>query len=153
MFEIEINVAQESDLYNPYDSRMLMPSDDLIGYVTKRLEERPFGEKVHLVFTGDEIDKDRLKRAMDASRKAQKEKLVKERKMAIINSIRLLLIGIVFVVVGISLSEVMSEVVAAVVSTIGSFSIWEAANQWIKELPALRFRSRMCEVLGDYTIQ
>ncbi|SDB50072.1 hypothetical protein [Butyrivibrio sp. INlla16] len=152
MFEIEVKVEQESDLYNHFDSRELMPSDDLIAYISNRLEERPLGEKIALSFTGAEIDKEKFKRAMDDFRKIQTRKLVKERQRALANSIRLLITGIIFVIAGITLAGVMNEVVAAVVSTIGSFSIWEAANKWLQVLPALRMKSHVYEVLSDYTL-
>ncbi len=31
---------------------------------------------------------------------------------------------------------------AAIVSTIGSFPVWEAANVWIQEFPAIRAKER-----------
>lgn|GEM_PF-2549995 len=41
----------------------------------------------------------------------------------------------------------------AIVSTIGSFSIWEAADRWIIEIPRLNVISRRVLLLTDFEIR
>ena len=47
----------------------------------------------------------------------------------------------------------MGGVTAAIVSTIGSFAIWEAAAAWIEEMPQIRVRSRILTLLAEAEIR
>ena len=69
------------------------------------------------------------------------------------NSIRLLIIGILFIVIGISSSNHVNPVIAAIVSTIGSFSVWEASAEWIETLPALRKKEKVLKRIADAEIR
>ena len=59
-----------------------------------------------------------------------------------------MIIGAIFIVIGIAFAPKMNEVAAAIISTIGSFSVWEASAQWIEALPALRKKDRILGMLS-----
>ena len=67
-------------------------------------------------------------------------------------ALRLLGIGVAFVLIGIAFSRSMGEVAAAIVSTIGSFSIWEASAVLIEEMPVIAARERILAMLGEAEI-
>ena len=46
----------------------------------------------------------------------------------------------------------MGEVAAAIVSTVGSFAIWEASAVWIEEMPAIAARERILARLKEAEI-
>lgn len=79
-----------------------------------------------------------------SSRRNRREK-IKYR----INAVRLLVIGIVFILAGLLLSSRVNEVVAAIISTIGSFSVWEASAIWIEKLPVLKKRERLLQMFAE----
>ena len=59
---------------------------------------------------------------------------------------------IAFVLIGVAFSHTMGEVTAAIVSTIGSFAIWEAAAIWIEEMPVIAAMDRFLALPGDAEI-
>ena len=50
----------------------------------------------------------------------------------------LLIIGILFIAFSISLADKINVIVLEIISTIGSFSIWEAANSWLLESKSIK---------------
>ena len=42
-FEIDLNIAKESDLYNPLDPTGRTISSDIMGYIDEQLEDRELG--------------------------------------------------------------------------------------------------------------
>ena len=59
------------------------------------------------------------------------------------SAIRLLVIGILFILAGIFFSAGVNEVISAIIVTVGSFSVWEASAVWIETLPVLRKRDKI----------
>ena len=57
-----------------------------------------------------------------------------------------------FVLIGIAFARNMGEVTAAIVSTVGSFSIWEASAVWIEEMPVIAARERILAMLREAEI-
>ena len=143
MYEIRVKIDREEDLYCGFDESGLTLSNDVLAYITKALEGLDRGEKLRLCFVSAlDLDEERLETAI-ARYMASVEQGVKRRKHSSwLNSLRLLFIGVVFVVLGLALQGKMGAVAAAIVSTIGSFSVWEAANVWIQEFPAIRAKER-----------
>jgi hypothetical protein len=152
MFEIEIKVENEEDLYNPFDNRNRTLSDDFVNYIITCLKDRSFKEETRLVIMGNKIDTKKLETAMQSAYESKRRLLKIERRAYQFKCLRLLFIGILFVVIGIAFAGKMNEVVGAIVSTIGSFSIWEAANIWIEELPELRLKRRLIETFESFEV-
>lgn len=66
---------------------------------------------------------------------------------------RLLGIGVLFIVLGILIAGQVNSVMAAIISTIGSFSVWEASAVWIETLPSLRKKERLLRRLAEAEIR
>jgi len=64
-----------------------------------------------------------------------------------LSAVRLLLIGILFILIGLAFAPKLKEVLAAIISTVCSFSIWEAAAEWIETFPALIRNEKVLNVL------
>lgn len=154
MFDINIYIENESDIYNSFDKNHLHVSEDLRAYISDRLKERPIGEKVRFVFSSpNTIDKEQVKKAFDQFMEELANRLEKERKQSLFQCLRLLLIGVLFVVIGVISEPYTNTVIAAIISTIGSFSIWEAANRWLIELPNIKVMNRMASFLKVYELE
>ena len=148
MFEIRVKIDREEDLYCGFDEAGLTLSDDVLEYITKSLEDRRRGEKLRLNFvSGLDLDEDRLERAIGLYMQSVERSVKRLRRSSWLNSLRLLAIGVVFIVLGLVFTDRMGAVAAAIVSTIGSFSVWEAANVWIQEFPAIRAKERAVSFL------
>ena len=61
-------------------------------------------------------------------------------------------IGVLFIAVSLILEKRIPVVWFTVLSTIGAFSIWEAASIWIVRNPALRLNRKMVSKIRDDTI-
>lgn len=153
MYEIKIYVTNEEEIYNRFDNTKNTLSSDLTNYIMAAMEDRPIGEAIRIVFSSqDYIDSVILERAFVNYFKSLEKRLKKEKNRSFLQSMSLLIIGIIFVIIGVVLGDNISVVLATIISTIGSFTIWEAANRWIIELPRLRIENRILHFLQDYEI-
>ncbi len=148
MFEIRVKIDREEDLYCGFDEAGLTLSDDVLAYMIKALEGRRAGEKLRLCFVSAlDLDEDRLERAIGQYMRSVECSVRRLKRSSWLNSLRLLAIGVIFIVLGLVFTDKMGAVAAAIVSTIGSFSVWEAANVWIQEFPAIRAKERAVSFL------
>lgn len=153
-FVIPIRVSNESVLYDTFDPSGKKLSEELNTYLMDMLEDRRMGESVCLELVGNRsvnIERFRHSYTQYIDELIQRNK--KERLRQSANALRLLLIGIVFVMIGLIFARSMGEVTAAIVSTIGSFAIWEASAIWIEKMPLLTARDRQLAALADAEIR
>ena len=151
-FEIKIIVNDESELYSPFDPDKRILSDDLIAYLSDRYQEKEIGKKTVLVFEGVEIVAKNLESALHEHIAAELQKIDKQKKINILKQLRLFVIGLVFVATGIILTNYISAVPTELLSIIGSFAVWEAANIWIVGNPSLKFRQKFLKKLLEADI-
>lgn len=148
MFDVRVKIDREEDLYCGFDETGLTLNGDVLDYITKALEERHKGEKLRLCFVSAlDLDEGRLEQAIGRYMQSVERSVKRLKRSSWLNSLRLLAIGVVFIILGLAFESRMSAVMAAIVSTIGSFSVWEAANVWIQEFPAIRARERAVSFL------
>ncbi len=148
MFEIRVKIDREEDLYCGFDETGLTLSDDVLVYITKTLEGLRRGEKLRLCFVSAlDLDEGRLEEAIAQYMRSVERSVKRLKRSSWLNSLRLLAIGVIFIVLGLVFESKMGAVLAAIVSTIGSFSVWEAANVWIQEFPAIRVKERAVSFL------
>ena len=149
-FIIPINIGCEKEIYSEFDPSGLSFSSDLTAYLSDYIEDRKLGEQVCIeVRSQTEPDMERLRKAFllfaDKLSRRNKREMIKSK----VSALRLLLIGIVFIVVGILTESHIGQVIAVIISTIGSFSVWEASAVWIEPLPELRKRERILIKMSD----
>lgn len=148
MFTIPISIDSETDLYEPFNPAGNTLSAGLCDYLESFVEDREVGQEVRLELAcAAPIDLDRFGGAYRAHVDALARRCKTKRAKRSANAVRLLCIGVTFVVAGLALTGEVGPVLAAIISTIGSFSIWEAAAIWLEDIPSLRKRER---VLGVY---
>ena len=143
MFEVRVKIDREEDLYCGCDEAGLTLNEDVLAYITKALEGRRRGDKLRLCFVSAlDLDERRLEKAIERYMQSVERSVKRLKRSSWLNSLRLLAIGVIFIVLGLVFTDRMGAVAAAIVSTIGSFSVWEAANVWIQQFPAIRARER-----------
>ena len=150
---IPICVDDERALYDTFDPADQRFSDGFKSYLEDFIENRNPGGRVRLELTCSKgFDLERFRRAyrLHIDRLHQSSRRYRVRKTA--SALRLLAIGIAFVLIGITFSGSFGEVAAAIVSTVGSFSIWEASAVWIEEMPLIAAKARILAVLNEAEI-
>ena len=153
-FIIHVYVGSERELYSEFDPFGLVLNSDLKEYLSDYLEDRRFLENVILeLHSSDEPDMERFKKAYDQFMEKLISRNKREKRKYVHESVRLLLTGIAFIVLGILVKGKVDEVVAVIISTIGSFSVWEASAVWIKMLPSLRKRAVLLKYLSRAQIR
>ena len=137
--EIRLRIREESDLYNPFDESGETLSGDVTDYIVEQLSEIDIGQKPVLIIKSDDpVDAERLKRALQKYLAVRDALTKKQRKINMIRQLRLFVIGFVFVMAAIIMNGRVHPVLEEIISIVGSFSIWEAANIWIVENPKIR---------------
>ena len=51
----------------------------------------------------------------------------------------MLIVGILFIIFSIVLTNKVNLIILEIISTIGSFSIWESANSWLLQSKAIKY--------------
>lgn len=139
-FKIEINIKEESDLYNSFDRYNKTLSEDLISYVSKKLELATIKDQIQIEIISDEkLDEKSIKTTFEEYCDEQLKINAKNSKMNTTKQIWLLVIGLVFISISFALSSISESLLYTVISTIGSFSIWESANSWIVDRKIIKF--------------
>ena len=147
MHTISINVTSETNLYEPFDPTGGTLSAGLRDYIGSFVEDRELGQEVRLELVCKEpIDKARFEEAYRGHVDTLVRRCKSSRKKRSGNAVRMLATGAAFVLAGLLLAGRGGPVLAAIISTIGSFSIWEAAAIWLEDMPSLRKRERALAV-------
>ena len=152
MFEIGIHINDEGELYNSFDESKTTLNENLLSYLQERYVEKEFGKRAVLIFSGAKIDEDNLRAALRHHVEAELDRIKRKKKFNFLKQLRLFLIGLVFVAAGLILGNVLNSIPVEILSIIGSFAVWEAANIWIVENPTIRLQKRLNEKLLEAKI-
>ena len=133
-YEIQLNIENEEQLYNSFDKFNNTLSDDVYSYINNRIEFANITDKIEIKINSNEkIDSVHFIQAYNAYIDEQLKLAQKESKFNTTKQIWLLGIGILFIIFSLLFSEKINVIVLEIISTIGSFSIWESANSWLIE--------------------
>lgn len=132
---ILLTVRDESDLYNPFDESFL--SGDVIDFLSDRIKGTK-GEIILDIRSGCELDEERVRRTFVNQCSEFLAMLESDKRRNMFRQLIMFIIGIVFIVLWLAVSASMEGVGAEVLSIIGSFAMWEAANIWIVDNPEIR---------------
>ncbi len=149
---IKLRLKTENDLYNPLDPDRTVLSSEVKEYLSERFQERRRGDSVELRILSEEaLDQNAVRTALknwvDAEKQAMK---ISNRKSLMAQTI-LFIFGFLLILSSILLSGKIPAIWEAVLSTIGSFSIWEASGRWMIRRPQLNAKRIILEQLSDHT--
>ena len=153
MKEIYINVENENDIYNTFGGPGEL-NDEFVDYVIGKLKESEILEPVQLVFQSPEpMNEQRVRDSLSMWIKKERHELQREERANKLHQLWLVIIGVVFVAISIAVELLVSEFSFTILSTIGAFALWEAANVWIVENPQLRLRRLLVKHMNNnYTV-
>lgn len=99
------------------------------------------------------INVERLKRAINTYVETEKRKLGFELKWNSLRQLRLFLIGIAFLALWLYASSITEGIWPELLSIIGSFAVWEAANIWVIDKPDIRIKIKLLNLLDKAEIK
>ncbi len=154
MYTIQVKIESESELYSPYDESCRTLNSDVVDYLTEQYEKKGGDDSIILkIKCGSEIDYGRVRDAFQELIRKYEISNSNQRRLNRVKQIWLLCIGVVFVAAAIALDNVIGSVFVELISIVGSFAVWEAANIWIVEKPKNRLQKRMMKGLKATKIQ
>lgn len=153
MKEIIINVDSESDLYSTFGGVGDL-SEEFKDFVIDKLKDTDLLEPVQFIFVSQEaVDEQRVRDSISTWIQDEKHDIQREEHTNRLRQLWMLIIGVVFVALSIVVEVLVGEISFTVLSTIGAFALWEAANVWIVENPHLRHRRHLVKHMSNnYTI-
>lgn len=136
MYEINLRIQDEKELYNPYDERCLTLNSDVSDYLAGQYGRKEAGDDIVLKIKCDgPVDFDRVRGAFQELIREQELHNANQKRLNRFKQLWLFCVGVVFVAAGILLDGVLGSVPVELISIVGSFAVWEAANIWIVENP------------------
>ena len=149
-YTIKVKVTNKSEVYNSYDPDGLTLNEDMIDYIRSFSVKCRNADRVIIEFISDtSLDEEELRKAFTIMLDDETEKLRQEKKRNNIRQLWMLGIGCLFIIMGLLLGSYTGELTAAILSSVGSFSLWEAAAIWIVENPKNRLKRRWLEHLKN----
>lgn len=153
MHEIKLKIQEEKDLYDPFDESCRTLNSDVADYLSRQYGRQEIGEDTVLkIKCGGPVDFERVKGAFQETIREQERHNAAQKKLNLIKQLWLLCIGVVFVAAAILLDGVIGSVPVELISIVGSFAVWEAANIWIVENPRVRLAKRTLKRLNSTKI-
>ena len=137
---MKIKIDNENELYNSFDKYEETLSEDLITYMNNKEEVVPIKERETIeLISSQKIDENKFKKAFEKYCNEQLMIIKKKKKINNTKQIWLLVLGIIFIIFSVALADKLNVIVLEIISTIGSFSIWESANSWLLESKVIKF--------------
>lgn len=146
---INLKIEKEKELYNPFDPEKNL-SEDVKEYILNRVSDKKWNDAlciriIHREPVSEKDVKEAFLRWIDLSGSERR----RDAKKDFVTQICLFVIGIILIALSIFLQEKVSPVHFAIISTLGTFSIWEGASIWIIRSPALRRQRKIFKRLEE----
>ncbi len=137
---MKIKIENENELYNSFDNFEETLSEDLISYINNKSEISSIKEKEDIeIISAKKIDENKFKKSFEKYCDEQLILINRQQKINRTKQIGMLIVGIVFIIFSILLTDKINIIILEIISTIGSFSIWESANSWLLQSKAIKF--------------
>ncbi len=140
---IDVNLSDKIDLYNPMSMETEPDlSNDIYDYIDEKANIIPAEIPLCIRFHGD-VNQDEQQRIKEAMRKHYIRKsydiiwdiAANTRKMIALTIFGIIVLALYFFV---SFTKADDYFIAEILSIVGSFSLWEAADSFLLERPRLR---------------
>ncbi len=154
MYEINLKINDEMELYDPFDESCRTLSSAVSDYLTLQYGRKEAGDDIILkIKCSGPVDRDRVKGAFQELIREHDIRNANQKRFNRLKQIWLLCIGVAFVAAGILLDGILGSVPVELISIVGSFAVWEAANIWIVENPRTRIAKRTLKALKTTKIE
>ena len=137
---MKIKINNENELYNSFDKFEETLSEDLISYINNKSEIALMKEKEDIeIISEEKIDENKFKKAFEKYCDEQLMLIKRQQKVNETKQVGMLVVGILFIIFTILLNDKINIVILEIISTMGSFSIWESANSWLLQSKVIKF--------------
>ena len=141
MQDITLNVADEEQLYNSFDPQRDLLNDDVKDYLLRKVQIEGQAGSVNLELRSTTpIDEERFAAGIRRWVEEEKQSIHVTHRRNMIQQAWMFGAGVLFIALSLVLQPTVNVVWFTVLSTIGAFSMWEAASIWIVQNPKLRLR-------------
>lgn len=143
MQEVMLNVTDEEQLYNSFDPRRNLLRDEVKTYLLNEVQIDGRMDGINLeVRSSAALDEERFADGLHRWIADEERSIEKTSRRNTFQQIWMFGIGVLFITLSLLLQPMVGVVWFTVLSTIGAFSMWEAASIWIIQNPKLRMRRR-----------
>ena len=142
---INLKIKTESDLYSPFDPEKSLNEDVKTYIIQKTTEKRPNeGVKIRIICP-EPVNEQDVKNAISKWIDTSQMEMKRLARKNLVKMIWLFIIGIVLISLSLFLQPKISTLLFTIITTVGTFSIWEGASIWIIQGPDLRIRKKLFE--------
>lgn len=153
MYEISLRIHDENELYNSFDESGKTLNTDVADYLAEQYGSKDAEDEIILKIKCDgPVDFDRMRDAFHVLIRKQELHIANQKRINRVKQIWLFCIGLVFVAAGIVLDGILGSVPVELISIVGSFAVWEAANIWIVQNPRTRLAQKILKKLNGTKI-
>ena len=139
---IDLIIETEKDLYCPYNNEQAL-NEDITNYLIKESRKKGISDNVVVrIISSERLDEASVRTAFDEYIQQSDDYLKTQTKANLIKKQWMVIVGVVFITLSITLQPRLNSLIFTVLSTIGAFAIWEAASIWIVQNPELRAQAR-----------
>lgn len=150
MQNITLNVTDEERLYNSLDPRRNLLNNEVKDYLLNQVQIEGPKNGVNLIVSSTiAIDEERFTASIDRWIQDEEQTIRAAARRNAIQQVWMFGIGVLFIALSLMLQPTVGVVWFTVLSTIGAFSMWEAASIWIIQNPKLRMRKRAISRLKE----
>ena len=150
MQNITLNVTDEERLYNSLDPRRNLLNNEVKDYLLNQVQIEGPKNGVNLIVSSTiAIDEERFTTSIDRWIQDEEQTIRAAARRNAIQQVWMFGIGVLFIALSLMLQPTVGVVWFTVLSTIGAFSMWEAASIWIIQNPKLRMRKRAISRLKE----
>ena len=147
--EIKMKIKKESDLYEP-----LSPDKELssivISYLEQKISSKNTQDRVLLhIYSAEPVNEQNVRTALSAWGTSIEGSLERQRQINWARQLWMFAIGIIFTVLSVVLEQNENIVSLTVLSAIGGFAMWDAAQVWISENPVIKLKKKILQQLSD----
>lgn len=129
MHIINLKINDEKELYNSFDPAGDMLSEDVKKYFHDWMQERTIGESIEILLESDKpVNKERLGCTISKWAKEEQNQIKSEFRKNLLMQLWMFGIGVVFIALSLLLETKVGVIWFTVLSTVGAFSMWEAAS-------------------------
>ena len=127
---MKIKISNEDELYNSFDKYGETLSEDLRSYINNKSEIALTNVKEDIeIISSKKIDENKFKNSFE---KYCDEQLILLNRQQKVNKTKQIIFSIL-------LTDKINLIILEIISTIGSFSIWESANSWLLQSKVIKF--------------
>ena len=137
---MKIKIDNEDELYNSFDKFEETLSEDLLSFINNKAEVASIKEKEEIeIISTNKIDENKFKKSFEKYCDEQLILVNRQQKINKTKQIGMLIVGIIFIIFSILLADKINIIILEIISTIGSFSIWESANSWLLQSKTIKY--------------